>query len=84
MTSELLVAMFDAARDRLAAEFNRSVEAPRMAAIFASGKEGHKAYERWKGKVAKAANRPSALAGMALEHAIRGLALTHPEYVVVA
>jgi hypothetical protein len=84
MTSELLVALFDAAHDRLTLDHERRVDEQTMAAIFASGKEGHKAYQRWKGKVARASSRPTALAGMALERAVRGLAQTHPEYVVMA
>lgn len=83
MTSELLVAMLDAAHDRRSADHELRVDEQRMAWIFAQGKDGQRAYERWKGKVAKAASRTAALTGNALERAIRGLAMTHPEYVVV-
>jgi hypothetical protein len=76
------VALLDAAVDRLEGEFAERVEASRMAAIFASGKEGHRAYQSWRRKVDRNAGTSVGLAGEALERAIMSLAASSPDIVV--
>jgi hypothetical protein len=53
-----------------------------MAAIFASGKEGHRAYQSWRRKVDRNAGTSVGLAGEALERAIMSLAASSPDIVV--
>ena len=83
MTDEQLVAYADAGQDRLEAEraFDRQVEAVRMGTIFAAGKEGHRAYQRW---VSRARGRArKAFSPEQLESVVLALARTNPEYVVM-
>lgn len=78
MTDEQLVLLMDAAVDRRRSAFEDAVEASRMGALFAKGKSGAKAYEKWARKM----KRKASLTGQALEHAVGAFAFSHPEYVV--
>jgi hypothetical protein len=87
LTDEQLVAVLDAASERIAerrsADFDAMAEAVRAGSIFA---RDQRQYNRWRQRT----RRPSAgraqssgLVGAALERAVMGLRATHPEYVVV-
>jgi hypothetical protein len=87
LTDEQFVLYLDAADERIKARDRRDmhawVEAARMGTFFGSGtKEANRAYTRWKARM-RNADGGRGLTGAALEQAIRALAGSHPEYVVM-
>jgi len=84
LTDEQLIAYLDSATDRVARkgrrEFELRVEAARMGAIFA---RDQRSYARWRRRIDQDAGRARGLTGAALEGAVRALATTNPEYVVM-
>ena len=80
LTDEQFVAYLDTASDRLREEAESRVEAARMGVVFAYNA---KAYARWRRAMDKLAGKSPGLTGAGLEAAVKSLALTNPEYVVV-
>lgn len=84
----MLVALFDAASDRLHEQIERehetAVEGARLGTIFASsGKKGQRLYERWRRSFRRDRDKSAGLTGRDLESAVMSLAAAHPEYVTV-
>jgi hypothetical protein len=84
ITDEQLVAYFDAANERIEehsrSEFVQLVEAARIGNVAAGSKQGATGWQRLRARLTR---EREGLTGMALETAIRSLAMTNPEYVVV-
>lgn len=85
MTAEQLVALTDAATDRIRREtrdrFDAAVNAHRLGTVFA---HNMKAWRAWLRRSREPGQRPVGLSGANLERAVMALRLTHPDIVAVA
>lgn len=83
VTDEQLFAYLDAHYDHLKdesdARFDTLIEAVRSGTIFA---RNHKQYQSWRRKTRRP-DEKIGLTGQALESAIMGMAVQHPEYVII-